>query len=112
MLFLRSATLAACVALAACKTTAPAEAPDAAPSPQATAEPALLANPPLASTTSGSELDAAHTPEPLRGDQGLPADVPREPSAREGGAREGARDPRGPFGYVLQATIRTGEGPP
>jgi len=112
MLFLRSATLAACVALAACKTTVPAEAPDAAPSPQATAEPALLANPPLASTTSGSELDAGHTPEPLRGDQGLPADVPREPSAREGGAREGARDPRGPLGYLLQATMRAGEGPP
>jgi hypothetical protein len=106
----RSPLLFAFVATFGCK-TAPAEAPDAAPSPQATAEPALLASPP-APTGNLPELDAGHTPEPLRGDQGLPADVPREPSVREGGAREATRDPRGPAGYTLQATIRTGEGPP
>jgi hypothetical protein len=107
---LRSSLLVVCVALASCKSV-PAEGSGAAPSPQATAEPAVLANPPLAATTSAPELDAGRAPEPLRGDQGLPPDIPREPSVREGGARESARDPRGPQGYTMQATIRTGEGP-
>jgi hypothetical protein len=108
---LRSLLLLACVALSGCR-TAPAEAPDAAPSPQATAEPALLANPPPTPTATAADVDAGHTPEPLRGDQGLAPDVPpREPSVREGGAREATRDPRGPLGYTLQSTIRTGEGP-
>jgi hypothetical protein len=110
VLAIRFPMLLACVALWGCK-TAPAEAPDAAPSPQATAEPALLANPPLAPTANPADVDAGHTPEPLRGDQGLAPDVWREPSVREGGLREASRDPRGPLGYTLQATIRTGEGP-
>jgi hypothetical protein len=110
---IRSSLLATCIALlalAGCKTV-PAEGSGAAPSPQAKAEPAVLANPPLAATPNAPELDAGRTPEPLRGDQGLPPDVPREPSVRDGGAREAARDPRGPLGYTLLATIRTGDGP-
>jgi len=99
------------IALAGCKAV-PSETPDAAPSPQATAEPALLANLPLAPTTNAPELDAGHAPEPLRGDVALPADVPRETSLREGGVREGVRDPKGPLGYTLQSILRTGEGPP
>jgi hypothetical protein len=99
-------------ALPACKTASPSDAPDAAPSPQATAEPALLANPPLPATTNAGSVDAGHTPEPLRGDQGLPADVAHDAPARDASAKEGARDPRGPLGYTMEAIVRAGEGPP
>jgi len=109
----RRARLAAAFAisaifLAGCKGT-PVEPPDAAPSPQATAEPA-----PLASATSGSATgtgaDGAAAPEPLRSDRGLAPDVPRE-SPHEPGVKELARETKELSGYVLQAVIRTGEGP-
>jgi len=100
------ATLAS--AIAACK-GGPVDPPGAAPSPQAAAEPAPFANPPAVSSTSTASRDAGPPPEPLRTDQALAPDVPRELLAREAGA---VRDARELGGYALQAVLRTGEGPP
>jgi hypothetical protein len=78
------------------------------PSPQAAAEPAPFANPP-SSPTASAPRDAGPPPEPLRSDQALAADVPRDALSREAGA---PRDVRETAGYTLQAVLRTGEGPP
>ncbi len=103
--------LSVVIALTACR-GASVEPPDAAPSPQATAEPAPFANPPVAPTAAAADVEAGPAPEPLRSDRGLLPDTPREASARDGGTKEGVRDPRGPNGYTLQVILRTGEGPP
>ncbi len=89
--------------------------PDAAASPQASAEPAPLANVATAAgtttaTTSGA--DSGPPPEPLRGDRALTADAPHE-TVRE----LGTKDPRGSDskelgGYVMQAVLHAGDGPP
>src|SRR5258708_32156810 len=99
----------AIVACAACRGSGP-DPVDASPSPQAKAEPTPLANPPTpASTASAAPQgpDGATAPEPIPTDRALAADAPRDP-AREPGARETVRDLTG---YVLQAVVRTGEGP-
>jgi hypothetical protein len=98
-------------ALTACK-SGPVEPPGAAPSPQAAAEPAPFANPPAASVTANASRDSGPPPEPLRTDQALAADVPRELVAHEAGAARDVRDTRELAGYELQAVLRTGEGPP
>jgi hypothetical protein len=117
----RSRGLLRPVALAAlllgCRSTA-SEPPDLAASPQAKAEPAPLANVPTAAGASlptVDEVDAGPPPEPLRTDEPLPVDVPRElvreVSPRDGGAgKEIVRDSR-ESGVSLQAVLRTGEGP-
>jgi hypothetical protein len=92
----------------ACK-GGPVDPPGAAPSPQAAAEPAPFATPPTASATGTASRDAGPPPEPLRTDQALAADVPRELVGREAGV---ARDTRELVGYALQAVVRTGEAPP
>jgi hypothetical protein len=94
--------------VAACKGGA-VDPPGAAPSPQAAAEPAPFANPPATSATANASRDAGPPPEPLRSDQALAADVPRDLLAREAGV---TRDTRELAGYALQAIVRTGEGPP
>ncbi|HEX3770647.1 MAG TPA: hypothetical protein VHV30_07280 [Polyangiaceae bacterium] len=99
-----AAVITAALGCAGCK-GGPADPPG--PSPQAAAEPAPFANPPSASTASISR-DAGPPPEPLRSDQALAADVPRELATREAGA---PRDSRELSGYALQAIMRTGEGP-
>src|ERR1019366_3741403 len=96
------------VVFVACK-SGPVDPPGAAPSPQAAAEPAPFANPPVASATANASRDAGPPPEPLRSDQALVGDVPRELAPREGGT---TRDTRELAGYALQAVLRTGEGPP
>jgi hypothetical protein len=85
------------------------DVPDAAQSPQAQAEPAPLAILPAA--PGNSTIDAGPAPQPLRGDVELPADVVRE-APREGNPKDPPRDPKELGGYVLQAILRTGEGPP
>jgi hypothetical protein len=89
--------------------------PDAAASPQASAEPAPLANVATAAgatTTSTASADSGPPPETLRGDRALAADTPHE-TARE----LGAKDPRGTDtkelgGYLMQAVLHAGDGPP
>lgn len=108
-----STRLVLSLALTACK-GAPVDPMDAAPSPQAQAEPAPLANPPaLASAAAATSPgpDANTWPEPLRSDQRVAPDAPREPTARDQGGRDAARDWRELAGYQLQAVLRTGEGP-
>lgn len=89
--------------------------PDAAASPQASAEPAPLANVATAAgatTTSTSGVDAGPPPEPLRGDRALAADSPHE-TVRELGAKDPrASDAKELAGYVMQAVLHAGEGPP
>jgi hypothetical protein len=89
--------------------------PDAAASPQASAEPAPLAN---VSTAAGATTspavgpDAGPPPEPLRGDRAVGADAPHE-TARDLGAKDPrSGDTRELAGYVLQAVLHAGEGPP
>jgi hypothetical protein len=98
--------LAACLA---CKGPS-ADPVDAAPSPQAKAEPAPLAVPPSPTATTGAAAagaDGSVAPEPLRPDRALATDVPRDPTKETTG-----KDPnRELSGYVLQAIVRTGEGP-
>jgi len=87
--------------------------PDAATSPQAKAEPAPLVSPPsLASATSVSNpgSDARPEPAPLRIDQAIAPDGLRE-VARDQGGKESAREARELAGYMLQAVMRSGEGP-
>jgi len=91
----------------------PSEPVDAPRSPQAKAEPAPLANvsPATPPPSSSGGLRSGKPPEPLRGDRPIEGpDLPREPS-RELSLRDASRDSRDLSGYVLQATIRTGEGP-
>ncbi len=85
--------------------------PDAAPSPQAQAEPAPLAAVPSPSASATSTTDAGPAPVALAAGSPLPGDLPRE-SPREANAKEPARDPKELAGYVLQVTLRTGDGPP
>jgi hypothetical protein len=99
--------LVLCSALSGCR-TGPLDAPDAAPSPQAQAEPAPLATTPA--TAGPNMADAGPTPQPLRGDTELAADVPHE-APRETNAKEPARDAKELGGYSLLASLRTGEGP-
>jgi hypothetical protein len=82
---------------------------DAATSPQANAEPAPLANVQATATNPGA--DAGPPPEALRTDRPLEPDVPRE-GTRDFGGKEVARDAKELSGYVLQAVLRMGEGPP
>ncbi len=96
-------------ALAGCK-AGPLDVPDAAPSPQAQAEPAPLAAVPAASGAHASA--AGPPPAPLGGGGGGGAAGPRA-AAREASPKElAARDPKELGGYVFQAVLRTGEGPP
>jgi hypothetical protein len=101
--------LAAMLGVASCKGT-PVEPVDAAPSPQAKAEPAPLAMPPsggAAGAPPGAGVDGA-APEALRSDAPLAPDAPRE-APRDAGTKEPSRELTG---YVMQATIHSGEGPP
>jgi hypothetical protein len=112
---LRAVALA--VLLAGCRSTA-SDPPDLAASPQAKAEPAPLANVPTAASVSPPTLDeveAGPPPEPLRTDEPLPADAPRElvreVAPRDGGTgKEIVRETR-ESGVSLQAVLRMGEGP-
>jgi hypothetical protein len=109
----RSLRLVFALALAACK-GASVDPMDAAQSPQAQAEPAPLANPPaIASATAVTSMgqDASSWPEPLRSDQRVAPDAPREPAARDQGGRDASRDWRELAGYEMQAVLRAGEGP-
>jgi hypothetical protein len=88
--------------------------PDTATSPQATAEPAPLANVTAATNPTAlpfGSADAGARPEPMRSESPLPPDTPHEP-VRDAGGKESVRDPKELPGYVLQAALRTGEGPP
>ena len=87
--------------------------PDAAASPQANAEPAPLANVAASGTaTTGAGSDAGPAPETLRSDRPVAADAPREVAHEPAGKDTQAHDPTRLAGYTLQATLRTGEGPP
>jgi hypothetical protein len=105
------------VVLVACRSTS-SDPPDLAASPQAKAEPAPLATVPATASVSVPALDepdAGPPPSPLRADEALPVDVPREVfrevGSRDGGsAKELVRESR-ESGFSLQALVRTGEGP-
>jgi hypothetical protein len=86
----------------------PVEPVDAAPSPQAKAEPAPLAMPPSSAAAAGATADGGAAPEALWSDAPLPPDSPRE-TPRDAGAKEYARELTG---YVMQAVVHSGEGPP
>jgi hypothetical protein len=107
--------LIAALWVVSCRGTA-VDPPDAAASPQASAEPAPLANVSTAAagatTTGTSGADSGPPPEPLRGDRALAADTPHE-AVRELGTKEprGA-DARELGGYVMQAVLHAGDGPP
>lgn len=92
--------------MCACKATS-SDPPDAATSPQARAEPAPLASmPPVANAAAAPGVDAGRPPEPLL------ADRPVEPDVAGDGTHEPAgKDAREMGGYVLQAVVRSGEGP-
>jgi len=105
------------VALAAClgcrAASVSTDPPGAATSPQAKAEPAPLVSPPsLASSTSVASpgSDARPEPAPLRIDEPIAPDVLRE-VVREPGGKESTREARELAGYMLQAVMRSGEGP-
>lgn len=99
------------MAIVACK-GGPSEPVEAPRSPQAKAEPAPLEN--LSTSTPASSSDGSRIgkpPEPLRSDRPIEGpDMPRE-SIRELTAKDASHDPRDLSGYVLQATLRTGEAP-
>ena len=102
------AALLACFALAACHGAA-IDPPDAATSPQANAEPTPLANVTTAAGAATGMPGTAPT-EPLRGDQAVVADSPRE--VRELGGKEPKADSKELAGYAMQAVLHAGEGPP
>src|SRR5579859_1972775 len=88
--------------------------PGAGTSPQANAEPAPLANVATATgtataTTTGA--DAGPPPEALRSDRALSPDAPHE-TVRELGGKDTRSDSKELGGYVMQAVVHTGEGPP
>lgn len=101
------------LALTACKGGAQSSEPvDAPASPQATAEPAPLAQAPT-SPPSGAPIqtnpEAGPPPQPMRGDQDLPVDVPREPSKEKEQARDTPKDlreSRDLAGWSMQAVLR------
>ena len=101
-------------ALVGCRPAA-VDTVDAAPSPQARAEPAPLATPPsmaATATAAAARLEVGSAPEPLRGDQPVAPDTPRE-AVREPGARDASRDAKGEqSGYALEAVLHTGDAPP
>jgi hypothetical protein len=97
-----------CLVVAGCRGAA-IELPDAAPSPQASAEPAPLANVTTAAGTSTGTPGSVPT-EPLRGDQAIAADTPRE--VHELGGKEPRTDSKELAGYAMQAVLHAGEGPP
>jgi len=110
----QAAAVVAALVCAACRGGS-TDPPGAAPSTQAVAEPAPFANPPNPTSITGVGPDAGPLPEPLRADQELAPDVPRELGVRDGGlAREPreTRDLRELSGYAIQAIVRAGEGPP
>jgi hypothetical protein len=114
----RVALLAAGSLTLSCHGSAGDSPDDAAASPQANAEPAPLANVSTAAgatTTSTPGADAGPPPEPLRGDRAVGADAPREPLRGEPGSKDPHRetgDAKELAGYVLQAVLHSGEGPP
>ena len=83
--------------------------PDASPSPQASAEPAPLATVPA--TAGINATDAGPAPQALHAGAALAVDVPRETPPHDTNAKEPPRDPKELGGYILQALLRTGEGP-
>jgi hypothetical protein len=103
--------LVSCAGVACKGPSAESSVDDASPSPQAKAEPAPLATPPSAAAAAAptaTSTDGGVALGPLRADRALAPDAPRE-VVRE---TPGKDAPRELAGYALQATVRTGEGPP